>query len=77
MERGVSPQIIVLLSLLCSISMVSAESLRVEPNNFDIEIIEGTTLTETLTITNDSNSEVDFLIRTRQISHAGTPLAGG
>jgi subtilisin family serine protease len=72
MGRVITPQVIISLSILLNTATVSAESLWVSPNNFDIEMVEGTTLTETLTITNDSVSEAGFLIRTRQISYPTT-----
>ncbi|MHC4499245.1 MAG: hypothetical protein ACYS21_09065, partial [Planctomycetota bacterium] len=39
----------------------------VDPNNFDVNTIEGTILEETLTIGNDGVGDLDFIIRTRVV----------
>jgi subtilisin family serine protease len=68
MRREIALQAGILLSILLNVTSASAETLWVSPNDFDIEVVEGTILTETLTITNDGLSEADFLIRTHQVS---------
>jgi subtilisin family serine protease len=71
MRREIALQAIIVLLILLNVTSASAEPLWVSPNDFDIETVEGTALTETLTITNDGLSEANFLIRTRQVSQAG------
>jgi subtilisin family serine protease len=73
MRRRSSLQAVIFLSILCSVS--PAGSLWVSPNDFNVAIVEGTALTETLTITNDGYSAADFTIRTRQISRPGMSTA--
>lgn len=47
----------------------NAAAIWVDPNNFDVNTVEGTTLTETLTIGNDSNEVLNFTLRSRETSH--------
>jgi hypothetical protein len=72
MRREIELQAVIVLSILLSFTPASAESLWVSPNDFNIVTVEGAALTETLTITNEGLSEADFLVRTRQVSQAGT-----
>ncbi len=43
----------------------------VDPNSFDVNIVEGTTLTETLTIGNDGLDDLSFTIRRRTVGSSG------
>ena len=45
--------------------------LWVDPNIFDVNIIEGCTLTQNLTVGNDGGEDLDFMIRTRQVGNSG------
>jgi len=47
----------------------------VDPASFDVELIEGCTLTETLTIGNDGIEDLSFTLRTRQVG--GSASSGG
>ena len=68
MRREIALQVIIVSSILFNIASASAESIWVSPNDFDIEMIEGTTLTKTLTIGNDSNDNLSFTLYSRRIS---------
>ncbi len=46
----------------------SSAGIWTDPNNFDVNTLEGTTLEGTLTIGNDGVEDLDFIIRTRQSS---------
>ncbi len=60
-----------------SLSII-AEGLWVEPGSFDVSVLEGTSLQETLTITNDGNETVDYIVRSRPVAGSGgSALAKG
>jgi subtilisin family serine protease len=46
---------------------LSVRSVWVSPGSFDVNIVEGCTLTETLTIANDGIEDLDFMIQTHQV----------
>ena len=54
----------------------SAAGIWVDPNSFDVNIVEGTTLTETLTIGNDGLGDLIFVIRTRVIGSTSQSARG-
>ncbi|HUT28853.1 MAG TPA: S8 family serine peptidase [Sedimentisphaerales bacterium] len=47
----------------------------VSPNSLDVNVIEGCTLTDSLTVGNDRIEPLDFLIRTRAVSGSGDSQA--
>ena len=49
---------------------LSVGSIWVSPGIFNINIVEGCTLTETLTIGNEGIEDLDFMIRTRQVGNS-------
>ncbi|MHC4911573.1 MAG: LamG-like jellyroll fold domain-containing protein [Planctomycetota bacterium] len=60
-----------------SLSII-AEGLWVEPVSFDVSVLEGTSLQETLAITNDGNEAVDYMVRSRPVGGSGgSALAKG
>ncbi len=48
----------------------------VDPNSFDVNVIEGTTLTEALTIGNDGLEDLSFTIRSRIVASTGQSAKG-
>lgn len=47
---------------------LESSGIWVEPSSFDVNIIEGCTKTETLTIGNDGIEDLNFTLRSREIS---------
>jgi subtilisin family serine protease len=52
-------------------TIASEGGIWLSPTGFDVNIIEGCTLTETLTVGNDGFVDLDYMIRTRVVSNAG------
>jgi hypothetical protein len=50
---------------------IGAEGIWVSPGSFDVNVIQGTTLPEVLTIGNDGTDDVNFIIRTRIVGGSG------
>ncbi len=50
---------------------ITAEGLWLEPSSFDVNLIEGTVLRETLAISNYTAKDVNFMIRTRPVGGGG------
>ncbi|MHC4158437.1 MAG: LamG-like jellyroll fold domain-containing protein [Planctomycetota bacterium] len=63
-NAGNSPQI-----ASATLSITMAEGIWVDPNSFDVNLIEGTTLTEVMTIGNGGAEDVNFIIRSRIVSN--------
>ncbi|MHC4125391.1 MAG: S8 family peptidase, partial [Planctomycetota bacterium] len=63
--------ILIAVMALTVITSPSNAGLWVDPNIFDVNIIEGCTLTEILTIGNDGVEDLDFMIRSRQVGNSG------
>ena len=62
-SAGNSPQ-----TASVTLSITMAEGIWVNPDSFDVDVIEGTTLTEVLTIGNGSDTDVNYILRAREIS---------
>ncbi|MCK4627429.1 MAG: hypothetical protein KAT56_00425, partial [Sedimentisphaerales bacterium] len=63
-----------------TLSIINIGGIWVEPSSFDEIVIEGTTLTKTLTIGNDGTEDVDYTIQTRVVGGSGDmvgTMAGG
>lgn len=56
------------ITILLTVTTVSSAGVWVDPNSFDVSMVDGTILEETLTIGNDSGSSLNFTIRTREVS---------
>ncbi len=54
-----------------TLTITSAPGIWIDPNGFSMEIIEGTTLNETLTVGNDGGEDLNFSISTRVVGVSG------
>jgi hypothetical protein len=67
--------ILIAVIMLAGITSPVNAGLWVDPNVFDVNIVEGCTLTQSLTVGNGGVEAEDFMIRTRQVGNSGG-LAG-
>ena len=56
-------------------AVLGSSQIWIDPNSFDVKIIEGCTTTDTLTIGNDGDTDLNFTIQTRSINNF-EPLTG-
>ena len=68
--------ILIAVMALAVIASPANAGLWVDPNIFDVNIVEGGTLTQNLTVGNDGVEDLDFIIRTHQVGSSSTSSAG-
>ncbi len=56
---------------------LSIGNISVNPGSFNIDIVQGTVLTETLTIGNEGIGDFEYMIRTRQVGDSGETTSEG